>query len=198
MNGYYSMDKENIGDIPIKVLIERAWSIEYTVNILKFLPKVHDYSAFEAIMEIPITFDVHSEFINDSLVYVQTESYYADVNALRLDMGQLQKALRLFLLVMKIGIPNSAMNLEKFDRETDYLSEKMMRLKWAAAEGPQPADFDEDTAYAIMQAAYYMLFNYCTNKADFLELGHNMRVNFKSDLNYILSSAWSGINGWRV
>ena len=49
-----------------------------------------------------------------------------------------------------------------------------------------------------MQAAHYMLFNYCKNKAHFLELGHNMRVNFQTGMNYIHSSAWSGINGWRV
>ena len=120
MNGYYTMDRiceqtgqEDIGDIPIKVLLGRVWATEYTVNILKFLPKVHDYSAFEAIIEIPITFNVHSEFINDSLVYVQTESYYADVNALRLDMGQMQKVANLVHFVMKIGIPNTAMEVSR-------------------------------------------------------------------------------------
>ena len=62
----------------------------------------------------------------------------------------------------------------------------------------QPSNFDEDRGFAVMQAAHDMLFNYCKNKCINLEVGHNMRVNFKSDMNYILGRAWSGVNGWRV
>ena len=104
------------------------------------------------------------------------------------------KAYKLFELVMKIGIPNTSMTMNN----GDYKSTMMMRLKWAAAEGPQPADFDEERGFAVMQAAYYMLFNYCKYKCINLEAEHNMRVNFKYDMEYILGSAWSGVNGWRV
>ena len=210
VNGYYTMDKiceltgeEDVGDIPLSTMLRSIGDNDpfMTQNILTFLPKDYDYSAFNAVMDLPLDHDVHQKFLSDSLTHVQTEGYHENVNDMRLNDGELAEAYFLAKLVMKIGIPNTASTLagrEDYDKNTDFKSKKIMQLKWAAAKGPQPVDFDEDVAFAIMQAAHYMLFHYCKHKCSILDVGHNLRVNFKNDLNYILSSAWHGINGWRV
>ena len=124
------------------------------------------------------------EFRTSAFYYVQLPEYYENVNPMLLTPAEMNKVTYIFCMVIKIGIG------------TKFVTR--LQLRWLVAEGPQPVGFDLERAFAIMQAAHYMLFKYGIHIADYYEVGHNMRVNFKSDMNYILGRAWSGVNGWRV
>ena len=190
-NGYYTMDKiscltgqDDVGDIPVKLLLERSRTQAVTTNVLSFLPVTHMSSAFNAMVELTdVDSEEGQEMMMSAFCFVQMLEYYENVNPMLLTPAEMNKVTYIFCMVIKIGIG------------TKFVTR--LQLRWLVAEGPQPVGFDLERAFAIMQAAHYMLFKYGIHIADYYEVGHNMRAMFRSDLNNQLRNAWSGVNGWQ-
>ena len=77
-----------------------------------------------------------------------------------------------------------------------------MELRWAAARGPWPEDFQlEKNLFLGMKGAFYVLVELSERALEgkLVDEGacFKLQGNIRSDLDNILSPAWTGIHGWQ-
>ena len=197
--GYYTMDAimkqlilegiddcENIGDIPIRVLFEvdrgSLAELPDTIyeRVLSFVPTRP--SAFDSNLML-----LRNEFVSwgmttDIVIDALLMKYH--VTSAGMASTFLNKYVRAGVqLVFKHGIGNE------------------MKLKWIAARGPWPEHVDERTLKTGMQGVFYILIELSkrtiTAAFDDPDTTRELYENVRSDLNCIVSIAWTGVHGWR-
>ena len=193
-NGNYTMDRiailtgvDGIGDIPLKVLFKKAPGDLLCLGEIDAKIVSDDGKT----LKVKSVFDVLLEFIPEDqtgfdMLFAKPASIL-EVNEAYQRMSDLGFNLTMKSVAMAVKITEIGINKGTY-----------MRLRWLAAEGPQPAHADIPEKKRDMQITYDILLALINKRVKVFGLSKETRTALIVDLGPCLSArCFDGIHGWQ-